>query len=426
VKARGKEADAPINNNNNNDDDSNCSNNNSSRQAEDIVSITEAEIAEITEGSTTLYVPKSSLDTTVPPKAPAFYNPYATLNRNLTVAAYRVFAEKRSSGSGTVTMADVLAGTGARGVRVAVEVPRINEVYINDGNPRAIELAKRSASANRVTDKCRFSVQDACRLLMEHSAYKSRFNIVDIDPFGSPAPYLDCALRALEREGILSATATDTAALCGVYPDVAYRRYNGYSLRTEYCHETGIRLLLGAAAHQAMRLELGISPIFAHRTRHYLRIYVSVHLGAGWVDRTYSQIGLIHHCFKCGYRSTGEPLRIDCPMCGSTLRRAGPLWIGELYDKEFISEMSEDCQKHMFRDGVKMLSAAVEETGMPPTYFTADQVAADIGVRSPSLDAIISHLRDEGFRASRSALNPKGVKTDAPAEAVRIVVQQLT
>ncbi len=417
MKARGKEADAPINNNNNNSG-------NNSKQSEDLVSITEAEIAEITEGSTTLYVPKSSLDTTVPPKAPAFYNPYATLNRNLTVAAYRVFSERRSNG--VVTMADVLAGTGARGVRVAVEVPRINEVYINDGNPRAIDLAKRSAAANRVADKCKFSVQDACRLLMEHSAYRSRFNIVDIDPFGSPAPYLDCALRALEREGILSATATDTAALCGVYPEVAYRRYNGYSLRTEYCHETGIRLLLGAAAHQAMRLELGISPIFAHRTRHYLRIYVSVHLGAGWVDRTYSQIGFIHHCFKCGYRSTDEPLRIECPMCGSTLRRAGPLWIGELYDKEFISEMAEDCQKHMFRDGVKMLSAAVEEAGMPPTYFTADQVATDVGVRSPSLDAIISHLRDGGFRASRSALNPKGVKTDGPAEFVRRTVQQLT
>ncbi|MCL4436082.1 MAG: tRNA (guanine(10)-N(2))-dimethyltransferase [Thaumarchaeota archaeon] len=411
MKARGKEADAAINNNN------------SGRQSEDIVTINESEIAEITEGDTTLYVPKSSLDATVPPKAPAFYNPYATLNRDLTVAAYRVFAERRS---GTVTMADVLAGTGARGVRVAVEVPRINEIYINDGNPRAIELAKRSAAVNKVADKCKFSVQDACRLLMEHSAYKSRFNIVDIDPFGSPAPYLDCALRALEKEGILSATATDTAALCGVYPDVAYRRYNGYSLRTEYCHETGIRLLLGAAAHQAMRLELGISPIFVHRTRHYLRIYVSVHLGAGWVDRTYSQIGLIQHCFKCSYRSTAEPLRLECPKCGATLKRAGPLWIGELYDKEFICTMAEDCQKHMFREGVKMLAAAAEETGMPPTYFTADQVAADIGVRSPSLDHIIAHLREGGFRASRSALNPKGIKTDAPAETVRRVVNQIS
>jgi tRNA (guanine26-N2/guanine27-N2)-dimethyltransferase len=409
VKVRGKEADAPINK--------------SSRQIDDFADISGAEITEITEDATALFVPKSSLHTTAPPKTPAFYNPYGTLNRNLSMVAYRVFAERRS---GTITMADVLAGTGARGVRAAVEVPRINEVFINDGNPRAIELAKKSADANKVMDRCLFSVQDACRLLMEHSAYKNRFNIVDIDPFGSPAPYLDCALRALERDGVLSATATDTAALCGVYPEVAYRRYNGYSLKTEYCHETGLRLLIGAAAHQAMRLELGISPIFAHRTRHYLRVYVSIHIGAGWVDRTYSHIGLLQHCFKCSYRSAGEPFHNECPMCGSTLRHAGPLWIGELYDKEFISAMVEDCQKHKFREGVKMLSAAVEETGMPPTYFTADQVATDIGVYSPSPNAIISHLKDKGFRASRSALNPKGVKTDATAEMVRKIVQQLT
>lgn len=157
----------------------------SRRLSDNIMSITEAEITEITEGSTILYVPRSSLNTTVPPMAPAFYNPYGELNRSLSTAAYRVFSERRTE---AVTMIDVLAGTGARGIRVAVEVPKISEVYINDRNPLAIELAKKSSDANKVTERCRFSVRDACQILSEHSAYKSRFNIVDIDPFGSPHP----------------------------------------------------------------------------------------------------------------------------------------------------------------------------------------------------------------------------------------------
>jgi tRNA (guanine26-N2/guanine27-N2)-dimethyltransferase len=386
------------------------------------MSETDPEIGEITEGSTTLFVPKSSLNTDVPPRTPAFFNPAARLNRDLSIAAYRVFATQMTD---SVTMADVLAGTGARGVRVAAEIPRIDRVYINDGNPAAIELARRAAEANGVTDRCQFSVQSGYGLLAEHSAPGSRFTIVDIDPFGSPAPYLDCALRAIEGEGLLSATATDTATLCGLYPRVAYRRYQGHSLKTEYCHELGVRLLFGSLAHQAMRLELGISPIFAHCTRHYIRTYATIHTGAGWVDSTHDNIGLIEHCFRCGHRSVAESRVGECPECGSSMKPAGPLWIGNVFNREFLIALAEDCDIHAISGGQKIVGVAVEEIDMPPTYFTADQVAADIGVPSPSLSAIVSALRDAGFRASRTALKPKAFKTDADAGTVRVIVKQL-
>ena len=44
-----------------------------------------------------------------------------------------------------ITMADSLCGTGARGLRVAVEVPEVNQIYFNDVNPVAIDVAKKSA-----------------------------------------------------------------------------------------------------------------------------------------------------------------------------------------------------------------------------------------------------------------------------------------
>ncbi|MFQ6134299.1 MAG: tRNA (guanine(10)-N(2))-dimethyltransferase [Nitrososphaerales archaeon] len=380
-------------------------------------------VERVTEGETILYVPKSSLGTNVPPRTPAFYNPYAELNRDLSMAAYRVFAEEKTA---PVTVADSLAGVGARGVRVAVEVPEVDEIHINDLNPVAIELAKKSARANKVTGRCRFTVLDVCRFLAEHSTPKSRFDIVDIDPFGSPAPHLDCALRAIENEGLFSATATDMAVLCGVYPKVSYRKYHGHSLRTEYCHELGVRLLLGAVAHNAIRLELGVRPVFAHRTRHYFRVYMTVHIGSDWVDKTYDQIGYIQHCFKCGYRAAGSMPHRECPECKSAVKNAGPLWVGTVYSKRFLTALAEDCDRRSFRQGLKIAATALQEVDMPPAYFTIDKISGELGVVTPSLNSVISALEEEGYRASRSALNSKAVKTDASTAVLRRIVKRLT
>ncbi|MCU0373510.1 MAG: ATP-binding protein, partial [Ignavibacteria bacterium] len=41
------------------------------------------------------------------------------------------------------------------------------------------------------------------------------FDYIDIDPFGSPCPFLDAAIKRLSRGGILAVTATDTSALAG-------------------------------------------------------------------------------------------------------------------------------------------------------------------------------------------------------------------
>ena len=39
------------------------------------------------------------------------------------------------------------------------------------------------------------------------------FQWIDVDPFGSPITFIDGALQALGRVGVLEVTATDTAAL---------------------------------------------------------------------------------------------------------------------------------------------------------------------------------------------------------------------
>ncbi len=224
------------------------------------------------EGQTKLLVPELSLTERVPPKVPAFFNPAAKLNRDLSVLAYRVYAPRLDE----KTFADGFGGVGARALRVAAEVPEIEQVYCNDVNPTAIEAAKQSAELNSVSNRCSFSINEVCKFLMQGDREGERFGIIDLDPFGTPAKHIDCVLRAVLDDGLISITATDTAVLHGVYPEVCRRRYYGMPLNNSYGNEVAIRLLASLIALTASRLELAIKPIFSHATMTYLRVLFSL------------------------------------------------------------------------------------------------------------------------------------------------------
>ena len=115
-------------------------------------SITYPELTTIVEGGTKIFVPSMSLHSNIATKRePVFFNSAAELNRDISIIAYRSFISNSISGHNRnlknkmndIAMADSLCGTGVRGLRVAVEVPEVNQVYLNDINPLAIDVAKK-------------------------------------------------------------------------------------------------------------------------------------------------------------------------------------------------------------------------------------------------------------------------------------------
>ncbi len=44
---------------------------------------------------------------------------------------------------------------------------------------------------------------------------RDRFSIIDLDPYGSPTPFLDAAVQSVADGGLLCITCTDMAVLCG-------------------------------------------------------------------------------------------------------------------------------------------------------------------------------------------------------------------
>jgi tRNA (guanine26-N2/guanine27-N2)-dimethyltransferase len=82
------------------------------------------DVTEIKEGKTSLLVPSSALSQSVPPKNPAFFNPNAKWNRDISMLVYKVY----TSSSKNKTLADSICGVGATGMRAYVEVPQIETI----------------------------------------------------------------------------------------------------------------------------------------------------------------------------------------------------------------------------------------------------------------------------------------------------------
>jgi tRNA (guanine26-N2/guanine27-N2)-dimethyltransferase len=360
---------------------------------------------EIIEGDTKLLVPKKSITEKVPPKKPAFFNPRAKVNRDFSVIAYAAFLKKFQ---GPKIFLEGLSGIGARGIRVANEL-KIENLIINDLNPSALEIAQYSANLNGIKN-IEFSEKEVCRFLSNYSKKGERGSIVDIDPFGSPATFFDCGIRATMHGGILSSAATDLQVLNGLFQGACKRKYGGVPVRTEYGNEIAIRLVLGCLRIVAARLGVEIIPMFVESEMHYYRTYVKI------LNRPDQQenIGYILHCKNCGNRKTSIEQEQECSLCKSKISIAGPLWIGKIFDKEFVENMLiETSNFKIDKMCEKIITKCLEEVEMPATYFTLDEIASRIKSSPPKLENVISKLQENNFVASVTAFSPTGFRTNA-------------
>jgi len=360
---------------------------------------------EIVEGNTKLLIPKKSLTDKVPPKEPAFFNPKARVNRDFSIIVYAAFLKRFQ---GPKIFLEGMSGIGARGLRVSNEL-KVENTIINDLNPTALKIAEYSANQNNLKN-IEFSENEVCRFLSNHSKKGARGSIVDIDPFGSPAAFFDCGIRATMHGGIFSSAATDLQVLNGLFQEACKRKYGGVPVRVEYGNEMAIRLVLGCLRMVAARLGVEIIPIFVESEMHYYRTYVKV---LNRPDQK-ENLGYIIHCRNCGHRKTAIEQEKECELCKSKTSIAGPLWIGSIFDKKFIQNMLIEIP-NLKIDKVceKTIQKCLVESEMPATYFTLDEIASKMKASPPKLEKAIQNLEQNNFMASVTAFNPTGFRTSA-------------
>lgn len=365
-----------------------------------------------------------------PSKAPVFFNPVMEFNRDVTVLAFQAYQRMVNR---EITICEPLTATGIRGLRFAAEVQGVKKVVSSDINLGSAQLAAYNIALNNLQDRVSVKHKDANRLLTEHSAPKTRFDIIDIDPFGTPVPHLDSAVQALRNNGLLATTATDMAPLCGVHAKACIRKYGGRPLRTEYCHELAVRLLAGAVATAAAKHDIGTRVLFSHCSDHYIRVYTQIGYGCQKADESLKTMGYILHCFNCLHRETAAKPFPDaaakCPECGTKMDYAGPLWLGKIFDLQFTDLMIKENVRTAFRNSgkiTKLLGLAREEAEAPITYHVLDRLSGKFGLPAPSTAAFFQALRAAGFKVVATHFNTRGVRTDAPASAMQETLKKTT
>ncbi|MCJ7762185.1 tRNA (guanine(10)-N(2))-dimethyltransferase, partial [Candidatus Bathyarchaeota archaeon] len=327
---------------------------------------------------------------------------------------------------------DPLTGTGIRSIRFATEIQGVKKVVSGDINARSAKLAAHNIILNGLQEKVTVKHKDANRLLSDHGAPKMRFDVIDVDPFGTPVPFLESAIRALRNKGLLAATATDLAPLCGVHAKACLRKYGGKPLRTEYCQELAVRFLAGTIAKAAAKHDIGTNVLFSQCSDHYIRVYTQIAYGAQKADESIKTIGYILHCFNCLHRETAEKpfaKTIEkCPECGTPMDYAGPLWLGKIFDQQFCEAMQKENAHTAFKNHAKiskLLALAKDEAEAPITYYVLDKISQKIHLPMPSVAAFFQALRNNGFQAVPTHFNTRGVRTNAPALTMQNIMRKL-
>jgi tRNA (guanine26-N2/guanine27-N2)-dimethyltransferase len=280
---------------------------------------------------------------------PVFYNPRMQLNRDLSVLFLMAYMEKHP----VEMMCEPLTGSGVRTLRYLNECLGDFHAKMCDANPLAVKTAQRNVETLGFGDRAEVIHGDAKVLLMTESRGK-RFDFVDIDPFGTPTPYLYAAVQSISpKGGLLAVTATDMPVLCGVYPKIALRRYGGFSARAPFTHEIAIRLLNGFVYSVAGSNDCSMEPLAVLSTDHYVRTWVRIETNRTESNRQASDVGIIQYCTGCMH-SEVRPLSpkvqgIDFDHkkegCTGPIRVAGPVWIGDLFKESYLNDAIKILEK---------------------------------------------------------------------------------
>lgn len=362
-----------------------------------------------------------------PAWAPVFYNPRMSFNRDLSIIF--ALAYKRLAGLDTLTVVEPLSGTGVRAIRYALEAEA--DVIANDIDPAAFKLAQLNIEMNNVDGRVRLYNLDANELLSGLRRRKIRPDIIDIDPFGSPAPFLDAAIQALGKRGVIAVTATDTAPLSGTHLRALRRRYDVHPGRTAWEKEQAVRVLAGYIIRRAACHEYGTRIMLAYFADYYVRVFALLERGAGRADRSLQQLAAGVYCPYCGYTGYAEESAAPlCPACGGRLTFVAPLYKGPLCDREIVSLMLSYARKIEWlnnRDrAIALLETLLEECSVTRPYYRVDRLASILRTNMPKPRYLVKALKEKGYQASLTHFDTRALKTTAPHALLLETVRSLS
>jgi tRNA (guanine26-N2/guanine27-N2)-dimethyltransferase len=309
------------------------------------------------------------------------------------------------------TILDALSATGLRALRYAKEIPFATNIIANDLLPEAVKSIELNIDHNGVGEIVHSNVDDARAYMYSKvgnekqapaGKYIHRFDVIDLDPYGTAAPFFDSALQALQDGGLLCVTCTDAGVFASNgYPEKAYALYGGIPLKGAHSHEGGLRLILHAIATSAAKYGISVEPLLSLSIDFYVRLFIRIHKQPKDVKLLAGTTMLVYSCdHGCGAwttqllakNQTKEDKRGDtffkhsfaqapnatpnCEHCGSKTHLGGPMWAGPLHNPYFVQRILDKLptvDKEVYGTTARlqgMLTVALEEDLTLPANST--------------------------------------------------------
>ena len=358
----------------------------------------------ITEHSTTIHAELPQGD--VNSKMEVFYNPVMVSNRNISILLLNSLPNK------DMKIADPLAGSGIRSLRFLKELKKgkIKQLVVNDFKENFKAAFQQNLKLNKIkkSDQAKLYIhsEEASLFLLNQTG----FDYIDIDPFGSPNPFLAAAVARISRGGILAITATDTAALTGTYPKVTQRKYWAIPLRNYLMHEIGLRILIRKIQLQGVQFDKALIPVLAYHKDHYFRVYLTSEKGTVRGDALLKQHQYFLFCNECLSFKTSLFNAETC-QCGTKFQFAGPLWTGELFDTTLITTMAKN---NPFPEERKFLELLNQESKKDIVgFYDLHALARRYKKEPPRMEPFLQQLG-----AVRTHFSPTGIKTEKDIKEV--------
>ncbi|CAI0646834.1 unnamed protein product [Colletotrichum noveboracense] len=387
------------------------------------------------------------------------------------------------------TILDALSASGLRALRYSHELPFVTSVTANDLTKSAVESIKLNAKHNGLDDKVQANHDDAIahmyRRIADDLSKRDRFgnpskenkyDVIDLDPYGTAAPFIDAAVQAVRDDGgLLCVTCTDASHWAGhCYAEKSFSLYGGVPIKGLHSHEVGLRIIIHALTTAAAKYGLTIEPQLSLSIDFYCRIFVKVRKSKDAVNYQGGKTMIVYNCPGCsawetqpmvrtrpypkkkdGYfykhgLSQGPPTDSHCQHCGSAQHIAGPMYGGPLHNAEFIERILDlipTVDKSVYQTTTRiegMLQTALEEyiPGPEPAeavdpkdkelaridhypfFVMPSKLAGTLNTQQPPDDVFRGALRHLGYRVTRSHCRPGSVKTDAPWEAIWFIMRE--
>ena len=390
-----------------------------------------------------------------------FHNPAMSGSRTRSVLLLQHCIEAGLLGEGAIYALDGLSASGLRARRWLNELPAQSAARISatmgDMDPVALEWAMRCHDEfppEHGEGELLPHLGDLRKSVLEHGRHW-----VDIDPYGSPLPFLDTAIQSLARRGVAEISATDSAALTGSSKSALLRRY-GARVRTDgLAHDSGLRVLLATVARTAARHERAIEPLLSIWESHHLRVSVRVRRSVEKANDIEESIGWrvasptveeVSSSIQAGmHPNTGlDSLPMHCllplshPVDRSDKRSSGPMGSGPVGQTDAMASMTEEralelcgpisiegdpagwSDRDFERERRRVARSVrhISEEAMvidAPHLILVDDLASWLGSGSPSSPSgMVKTLCETGHRAAVAHYGKPAFRTDAPWDEI--------